>query len=309
MNELAKKIFINHASLDKELVRFFVDNLLVCGMGFSNNDIYCTSLEGMGIKTGEDWRNEIQNHLCNAKVVILFITPNYKESEMCLNEMGAAWATNVKVIPIVVEPLNFDSIGILYEVRQSLKLTIERDLDKLMQSLKNFITDEINIERWNTKKKEAMLLIKKYISKNPFKTPLSRFEFDKLQKELDDANKDFEDIVEEKDKYYNLYNELKLCKDKVSIEKLEKDFVLIDEYNHFIKNANKVGSLINKCSPPVQSIIYYTLTSQDMTLSSDNVKAYSQVLKEACASQMIDEDETLNFQHPVIKKLLLLGKI
>ena len=196
MNELAKKIFINHASLDKELVRFFVDNLLVCGMGFSNNDIYCTSLEGMGIKTGEDWRNEIQNHLCNAKVVILFITPNYKESEMCLNEMGAAWATNVKVIPIVVEPLNFDSIGILYEVRQSLKLTIERDLDKLMQSLKNFITDEINIERWNTKKKEAMLLIKKYISKNPFKTPLSRFEFDKLQKELDDANKDFEDIVE-----------------------------------------------------------------------------------------------------------------
>ena len=131
----------------------------------------------------------------------------------------------------------------------------------------------------------------------------------KLQKELDDANKDFEDIVEEKDKYYNMYNELKLCKDKVSIEKLEKDFVLIDEYNHFIKNANKVGSLINKCSPPVQSIIYYTLTSQDMTLSSDNVKAYSQVLKEACASQMIDEDETLNFQHPVIKKLLLLGKI
>ena len=80
MNSLTKKIFISHSSADKELVEIFVDKLLVCGMGFSNDDIFCTSLEGLGIKTGKDWRNEIQKNLCKSQVVILFITPNYKIS-------------------------------------------------------------------------------------------------------------------------------------------------------------------------------------------------------------------------------------
>lgn len=305
MKKITKKIFISHAYKDKELVEIFVDYLLECGMGFTNNDIFCTSLEGMGIKTGEDWRNEIQKHLCETKVVILFITPNYKESEMCLNEMGAAWASNIKVIPIIVDPLSFNSIGILYEVKQSLKLTEDSDLDELMETLEEFNTSSTITSRWNAKKKEAISLIKNHISKNPFKTPLTRDELDKLQKELEEIKQAFNEIVEEKNKYYQLYNNLKQTKDLESVQKLEKDYGLLDEYEEFIKKAQEVGRLINNCSAPVQSIIYYKFTNQNMTLSSDNTRLYSQELKEACASQMIDEDEALNMEHPIIKKITI----
>lgn len=303
MNSLTKKIFISHSSADKELVEIFVDKLLVCGMGFSNDDIFCTSLEGLGIKTGKDWRNEIQKNLCKSQVVILFITPNYKESEMCLNEMGAAWAINVKVIPIVVEPLNFDSIGVLYNVKQSLKLTKNEDLDELKDTLAEFITSNSATSRWNTKKMEAISLIERYLSEKKFKTPLSRSEFNKLEKKLKELNEAFRDVVKEKDQYYNLYNQLKKSKDKDSVKKLEKSYGIFDEYDDFIEKANKVGSLINKCSLPVQSIIYYNFTRQNMTLSSENSRLYSQDLKEACASQIINEDEHLNMNHPTIKRI------
>lgn len=304
MDKSIKKIFISHACKDKKLVEIFVDKLLVCGMGFNNNDIFCTSLEGLGIKTGEDWRNEIQKHLCKAKVVILFITPNYKESEMCLNEMGAAWAVDIKVIPIIVEPLNFDSIGILYEVKQALKLTTDKDLDELKDSLKEFNTNETMTARWNTKKKEAISSIEKYISNNPFNSPLSRDEFNKLKKELEEIKVAFQDTIEEKDKYHKLYNELKECKDKDSVQKLEKNYGLLDEYDDFIKKAQEAGHLINCCSVPVRSIVYYTFTNQAQTLSSDNTRLYSQELNEACASKIIDEEQTLNMEHPKIKKII-----
>ncbi|MGN1154091.1 MAG: hypothetical protein ACI4S3_08675, partial [Candidatus Gastranaerophilaceae bacterium] len=75
------------------------------------------------------------------------------------------------------------------------------------------------------------------------------------------------------------------------------------EYDDFIKKAQQVGDLINDCSVPVQSIIYYNFANQNMTLSSENTRVYSQELKEACASQIIDEDETLNMEHPIIKRI------
>ena len=301
---MCKKIFISHSCKDKKLVEIFVDKLLVCGMEFSANDIFCTSLEGMKIHTGEDWRNEIQKSLCKAKVVILFITPNYKESELCLNEMGAAWAMNIKVIPIIIDPLNFDSLGSLYEVKQSLKMTVESDLDELKISLDEFNPNKVLISRWNVKKVETISSIKKYISENPFDIPISRDDFNKLQKQNEELNVAFDNIVEEKDKYYNLYNKLKECKDKDLVLALEKDYGLFDEYTSFIKKAQDIGDLINNYSAPVRSIIYYKLTNQNLTLSRDNRRLYSQELKEAYSSKIIDEEENLNTEHPKIKEIV-----
>lgn len=50
---------------------------------------------------------------------------------------------------------------------------------------------------------------------------------------------------------------------------------------------------------------FNNFANQNITLSSDNTRLYSQELKEACASQIIDEDETLNMEHPIIKKIAI----
>lgn len=44
-------------------------------------------------------------NLLNAKIIILIITPNYKESEMCLAEIGVAWTSGKHVIPVIVPPI------------------------------------------------------------------------------------------------------------------------------------------------------------------------------------------------------------
>ena len=46
---MAKTIFISHSSKDKKLVDVFVDTILRLGIGFKDNDIFCTSIEGLGM--------------------------------------------------------------------------------------------------------------------------------------------------------------------------------------------------------------------------------------------------------------------
>lgn len=49
-------IFISHASKDEKIIRAFVDKILVLGCGLKDQQVYCTSIEGLGIGTGEDFR-------------------------------------------------------------------------------------------------------------------------------------------------------------------------------------------------------------------------------------------------------------
>ena len=47
----------------------------------------------MGLKNGEDIRRHIRENVRSADFSFLMISKNYKASEICLNEMGAVWAT------------------------------------------------------------------------------------------------------------------------------------------------------------------------------------------------------------------------
>jgi hypothetical protein len=60
--------------------------------------------------------------------VIQIITSNYKESEICLNEMGAAWVLNNTVIPFILSPITYTSVGFIHSPNQLLRLNDENDL-------------------------------------------------------------------------------------------------------------------------------------------------------------------------------------
>ena len=46
----ARKIFISHSSKDVEVIKEFSDRILQLGIGLRPEDIFCTSIEEMGIK-------------------------------------------------------------------------------------------------------------------------------------------------------------------------------------------------------------------------------------------------------------------
>lgn len=49
----AKRIFISHSSKDKDVMEKFTDFILQLSIGLSHEDIFCTSIEEMGIRK---WR-------------------------------------------------------------------------------------------------------------------------------------------------------------------------------------------------------------------------------------------------------------
>ena len=126
----SRSIFISHSSKDEWIVTPFIDKILNLGMSIPRSKIFYTSNEDTGIKSGQDFRRTIQKKLQNAKAVIQIISQNYKQSEVCLNEMGAAWVLSTNVIPFIVPPVHFQSVGFIHNTTQLLKLDNEKDLYK-----------------------------------------------------------------------------------------------------------------------------------------------------------------------------------
>lgn len=98
------EFFISHATADRELVSEFVDFMEVA-LKVDRSKIYCTS--GIGtktIRTGTNFIEDIKKNVIGTKVVIFILTPNYFKSNFCLAELGAAWALNSDIYPILIPP-------------------------------------------------------------------------------------------------------------------------------------------------------------------------------------------------------------
>lgn len=161
------KVFISHSSKDKLIVNAFVENILISGCGISDNNIFCTSIEGLGIKTGNDFRNHILNELLSADYSFLLISNNYKESDICLNEMGASWAIeSLEVKPFLFPNIDFSSIGTLYNVMQASKLNDSFALDELFEEISLKYNTNKSVTRWNRYKSSFLDIVEKYKNDN-----------------------------------------------------------------------------------------------------------------------------------------------
>ena len=131
----ARKIFISHSSKDEKIIQQFRKDILLAGCSLHPNNIFCT-LDHSAIKTGKDFRKEIVRNMKECDFILLMISNNYKESEVCLNEMGAAWALDNKtVLPFVLPDCRFEDMGFLYKVRQGAMITDKTKLDELYRDI------------------------------------------------------------------------------------------------------------------------------------------------------------------------------
>ena len=154
-NVSQKKIFISHSSNDKAIVQLFVDDILQLGIGLKPEQIFCTSIEDMGIKNGEDFRNHIHNNIKNADYSFLLISDNYKSSEICLNEMGAVWAYNNNVKLYLLPNTSFDSIGWLCNTRIAEKIDNPIVLDYLHEQLQQYYSlQNSSITSWSRQREK-----------------------------------------------------------------------------------------------------------------------------------------------------------
>lgn len=158
-----KKIFISHASEDKVFIQAFVDDILQLGIGIDANDIFCTSIEDMAIKNGEEIRKHIQQNIRNVDFAFLMISKNYKASEICLNEMGAVWAYDNNVKLYLLPDANFDDIGWLCNTRIAEKINDSIALDTLHEQLQQYYSlRDTSIRSWSRQREKFLQEIKDF---------------------------------------------------------------------------------------------------------------------------------------------------
>ena len=159
-----KKVFVSHSTQDKNIVDIFIDKILKLGFAFTADDIAYTSREDTGARTGDDIKAFIKENISTCDFVFFMISDNYAKSQICLNEMGAAWATERKVIPIVFPNIGFDSIGWLYGVNKGVKLTDSYGLDSIFEEINDKYDNRLKVSAWNRYKDEFINSIKNIFS-------------------------------------------------------------------------------------------------------------------------------------------------
>ena len=295
------KIFISHSSEDKQIVDAFVKNILIGVFNLEHTEIFCTSLDGMGIETGDQWRDAIKQSLNDAKIVFLIITPNYKSSEICLNEMGAAWIVCDNVIPLIINPITFKQIGPLMNVTQGEDLNSETSLDRIKDKLHKILSikhNKIRSDYWTTQKKEFIEKIRKQLRRKPFPAPISKDYLVKLEnnnndlkEKLDKSNELYKHEKLENEKHRLLIKKIKKLKDQKEVKELESNYNISDgvelEHEEFNKKVRELRKSFNYYDSVIRTLIYNDYTGNEIEI---DIQSYSAEIKRAKANGIIDDD-------------------
>lgn len=286
-----KKIFISHSQKDLPIVDSFVDDLLVGALSVKRNKIFCTSKEGTKINSGEDWRGEIQKALQSSKITILIITPNYKQSEMCLCEMGAAWVTSSELIPFIVEPITYSRVGVPLENRQVEKLLDHGSLDRLRDIVREKLDispEDIKSDCWTIKKEEFLKKVKAHLEENPFQDVLSREEFDRVLKENRALEKNIQSLSDENDRLKKINEDLKKTKDRNDVRAIEGKYVENDSMGEFINLCERVSENLKQLEPVIRYVVFVSYSGKPIEITCQDCNRA--IFNEALANDYITED-------------------
>ena len=155
----SKKIFISHSSEDEVIINAFVEKILRLGCNINNTDIFCT-LDHTAIRTGNVFRDEIIKNMRSCDYILCMISDNYRNSEVCQNEMGAAWAMEGKrVLPFKFPNLKFSEIGFLNVVKQAADITDKSKLDELYEELCKYYDMQPDWKNYNNQKEGFVKLV------------------------------------------------------------------------------------------------------------------------------------------------------
>lgn len=151
------KVFVSHASADKDLVSLFIDRVIVAGSGVKLEDIMYTSRGDTGVVNGEDIPETIKKGILECGLFFMMVSDNYRNSEVCLNEMGASWMRSDLVRKIIVLPnTGFDKIGWLLSLKKGTKIDDSEGLDMIHDEVVHLAGASIKTATWNRIKAEFL---------------------------------------------------------------------------------------------------------------------------------------------------------
>jgi hypothetical protein len=301
-------IFLSHADADKELANKLAD-LLSLGCAVPTKRIFCTSLDGQKIPAGKSFPDFIREKIQNPVIVIVLITPSYLASEFCLCELGATWAMQHNLFPLIVKPAERSKMkGVLTGI-QIEKIEDEEGLDNLRDRIKETMGCEESTGRWNAKRDTFLAGLNDILSKLKLPGKVDR-------SELDTAKADYQASVEEsaeKDARISELEEmieaLKECKDANEVAQVQRDYS--SEEEEFEELVEAVNEAFEKVPQEVIEAIFESQHSREPGWDlycggNDPTVTHEEAAKAAKRSFLTYQEEgwyKLNRDHPLVSKV------
>jgi hypothetical protein len=207
-----KRIFVSHAAKDKLLADALVD-LLETGASIPAREIFCSSLEGLGIPSGSDFITHIKDQIQEPEAVVLLLSQNYLASQFCLCELGASWAMTHKILPLLVPPLTIADVKGVLTVTQVDRIDNSDDLNRFLEGVERHLAIEVNFARWDVKKKKFLRELDAILANLPKPAVVPVAEHDALKRKYNNAYTALTESHEEIERLQAMVADLKKCKD------------------------------------------------------------------------------------------------
>lgn len=138
------KVFISHKKEDKAYADALV-NLIEFIIGADGDKIFCSSVQGYGIKQSRDIMDDLKAQFDNYEVFMAIIhSPRYYQSSICLNEMGAAWVLGTRFSSFLTMDCKLEHMrGVINE--EKIFIDPKDDSDQLNAHLNDFKDDLVEL--------------------------------------------------------------------------------------------------------------------------------------------------------------------
>ncbi len=303
-------IFISHASSDRPIIDDFFD-LLQTGCDIRQDDIFCSSVDGAGIETGADFVEWIHDNLHRCDLAILFLTPNYYASRFCVAEMGAAWALEKDVFPLVVPDIPHE-VGAVMLGRQT-AVVDEIGLDHLRDRIARLFPQAgKGTARWSAKKEQFLEAFQEKFPNLPSPQPADLAELERQRQRLEAADQAIKKLREEKQQ---LRDQIKMLKPAKGLGEQADLRLLQDRFREIIQLQHQLSMFLSRVREGLQVVdskttgaflnfmpaYENTYNQLRMTYEKWDLKA-SELLREYAPEQL----ERLTQGHPTIRDLVYL---
>lgn len=125
MNNVAREysIFLSYAHQDEPWVAEFAKTLRLAG-------IYDYWFDHEAISSGNRWTDKIQDALRQSDTFIVFLSPNSLENPNVFFEVGAAFANDKRIIPVLIGDVDQRRIPLSLASRQFIRADSPKEAGK-----------------------------------------------------------------------------------------------------------------------------------------------------------------------------------
>lgn len=108
------RIFLSYVGADRAYARKLRDLL----SQRPNLRIFTTET----LSAGEDWESKLKDELAQSDIFMVLLSSDSVDSKWVLHELGAAWALDKPIIPVVINPEAFSKIPVTLHELQSVEI-------------------------------------------------------------------------------------------------------------------------------------------------------------------------------------------